>query len=327
MSNMHAIVVRTLGDPSVLCPEVMPVPSTREDQVLVRLHAIGVNYSETERRRGLYATPELPWIPGSEGAGTIVDVGRGVSKEWLGKRVAFWAMPPETSGTYAEFAATSVSSLFVLPTDLSWEVAAAIPLQGLTAYGIAYVATHIRHGQHVLVHAAAGGIGQWLLQMYRLQGAHVYGTASAESKLDVIRKQGANAFVYGDRLTSEILRATGGAGVDLIVDSVGKPLQKMNFDLLAPYGELLQYGEAGGAPDPVRVDDLYGKCLKVGAFGLDVSRQPDLWQEARKRLVDWVLRGDIRPVISRTFKLSDVASAHRLLESRSSTGKMVLIPD
>ena len=162
---MRAIVVQRLGPPEVLELGEVPVPEPGPGQVLVRLHAAGVNFSDTERRRGIYAGLALPWIPGTEGAGRVVAAGPGVEPALLDRRVAFWAMPPAVSGTYAEYAAAPASSLFLLGPDTPFDLGAAFPQQGLTAYGLVFFATVIHPGATVLIHAAAGGVGQILVQL------------------------------------------------------------------------------------------------------------------------------------------------------------------
>ena len=159
---MRAIVVHSVGAPDVLRTGHRPVPEPGPGEVLVRLHAVGVNFSDTERRRGVYDPPALPWIPGNEAAGVVEALGRG-RPDWLGRRVAFWA--PRTSGTYAEYARRARGTLFTLLDDVDFAVAAALPAQGLTAYGLAYVATALAPGQTALVHAAAGGVGALLVQL------------------------------------------------------------------------------------------------------------------------------------------------------------------
>lgn len=301
-------------------------PEPGAGQVLVRLLATGVNFAETERRRGTYMTPAFPWCPGSEGAGHVVGLGPGVSEELLEARVAFWVMPPAVSGTYAEYAVAPVDALFRLPESLSFEVGAALPLQGLTAYGLAFFASNIRAGMSVLVHAAAGGIGQLLTQLVLRQGGRVLGTTSTGDKAEVVAALGAEALVHGPDLCERINAVTEGRGVDLVFDSIGRVTQAQSLEALAPYGELIHFGEASGAPAPIHPDQLYDRCLKVSAFGLDVDRDPTAWSTARHDLLQWVERGELKLSISLAMPLAEAAEAHRLLESRATTGKVILLP-
>lgn len=323
---MRAIAARRLGPPEVLELVEVPMPDAGAGEVLVRLHASGVNFSDTERRRGVYATPPMPWIPGAEGAGEVVAAGPGADPALVGQRVAFWAMPPAVSGTYAEYAVAPANSLFPLGPDIPFDLGAALPLQGLTAYGLAFFAATVQPGQAALVHAAAGGVGQILIQLLRRQGARVLGTVSSPEKAAAVAALGAVPLLYGEDLSERVMNATGGRGVDRVYDSVGKATQAQSLAILAPFGELIFFGDASGPPAPVDPDHLYGRSLKVGAFGLNVDRDPPVWAAARRHLIEWLAAGEIKLSISRRFPLTEAAEAHRLLESRATTGKVVLLP-
>ena len=323
---MRAIVAHRLGPPEVLELQALPCPEPGPGQVLIELHATGVNFSETERRRGRYATPRLPWCPGAEGAGPIVALGPDVAPTLLGQRVAFWALPPATTGTYAEYAVAPVNALFHLSASISFDTGAALPLQGLTAYGLAFLAAKIRPGMSVLVHAAAGGVGQLLVQMVRNQGARLFATTSTSQKASIVARLGAEAFLYGDDLPQRIARATDGHGLDLIYDSVGQATQTQSLAMLAPYGELLHFGEASGPPRAIEPDQLYERSLKVGAFSLNTDRDPGLWVKARRDLLNWVEKGTLKVSVSQRFPLAQASEAHRLLENRATTGKVILHP-
>ena len=321
---MRAIIANSLGSPEVFELREVASPEPGEKQVLVQLHATGVNFAETERRRGVYATPSFPWCPGAEGAGEIVALGSGADSNLMGKRVAFWGPGTTVSGTYAEYAAVSVDALFHLSDEVSFDVGAALPLQGLTAYGLAYFAGRIREGMAVLIHAAAGGVGQLLVQMVRNQGARVFGTTSTTEKADIVAGLGAQAFLYGDDLRDHIEKATEGRGVDLVYDSIGKATQGQSLSLLAPYGELIHFGEASGPAGAILPEQLYDRSLKVSAFGLNTDRDPDVWTEARRDLLSWIEDGTLKVSISLRLPLEQASEAHRLLESRVTTGKVIL---
>ncbi|HVR95656.1 MAG TPA: quinone oxidoreductase [Thermoanaerobaculia bacterium] len=324
---MRAIVAHRLGEPDVLQIADVPRPEPAAGQVLVHLHMAGVNFSDTERRRGVYRVPSLPWIPGGEGAGVVEAVGSGVDPAWIGERVAFWAMPPAVTGAYAEYAAAPASALFRLGAGLSFDQGAALALQGLTAYGVAHLSAHIREGQTVLIHAAAGGVGLLLVQMARNSGARVFGTVSSDSKAEAVRAMGGEPLGYGDDLPQRVLAATGGRGVDVVLDSVGRATQEVSLASLAPYGVLVFFGDASGPPLPIDPDRLYGRCLQIGAFGLDLDYQPETWAAARQDLIRWVEEGALRLIISSVLPLAEAAEAHRLLESRQSVGKILLNVD
>jgi NADPH2:quinone reductase len=320
---MHAIVVRTLGGPEVLALGTHPTPQPGAGEVLVRLHAVGVNFSDTERRRGVYDPPALPWIPGNEAAGVVEAVGPGVDPAWRGRRVAFWA--PRTTGTYAEFTAAPAAALFTLRDELDFVTGATLPVQGLTAYALSQVATTLQAGQTALVHAAAGGVGALLVQLLRKRGVRVFGTASTPAKRELVEGLGAVPLPYGPTMRGSVLGATQGRGVDAVFDSVGQATRADSFGVLALYGHLAYFGEASGPPAAIQVDELYERCLRVSAFWL-AADPPERWDEARRDLQQWVADGSLRVAVGQTFPLHQAAEAHRRLESRETHGKLILIP-
>jgi NADPH2:quinone reductase len=328
MPTMNAIVVERFGPPEVLKLQEVPRPVPGPGEVRVRLAAIGVNFSETERRRAVphYAGLKLPWIPGGEGAGTIEAVGEGGDADLVGARVAFWAPPSGVSGTYAEWATVSLHYLFWLPPSVGFPEAAALALQGLTAYGLAHLAAAIAPGETVLVHAAGGGIGLLLTQMARRAGARVLGTVSSPGKGDAVLDAGGEPLPYGPDLPALVREATGGRGADLVFDSVGKATQEASLAALAPYGRLVFYGEASGPAEPICPGDLYDRCLSVSAFGLDLDRHPEQWETARQCLLDGVADDTLSLKIDRVFPLPEAAAAHERLESRRAVGKILLVP-
>lgn len=320
---MQAIVVHALGDPSVLTLRAHPVPRPGQGEVLVRLRAIGVNFYDTERRRGLYHPPPLPWIPGDEAAGVVDAVGPGVEEGWVGRRVAFWA--PHTSGAYAEYTVAPANRLFSLVEGIDFAVAAALPVQGLTAYGLAAYATALDPGQTALVHAAAGGVGMLLVQLLRRRGVRVFGTASSDAKRESVMAAGATPLPYGPELPGLVHAATDGRGVDAVFDSVGRPTQAASLAALGLYGRLVFFGEAGGSPLAVHPDELYPRNLAVSSFWL-AADSPERWHSARQELQDWVLDGSLRVSVGATFPLAEAAEAHRRLEGRGTQGKLILVP-
>jgi NADPH2:quinone reductase len=321
---MQAIVVHAFGGPEVLALRTHPTPTPGPGEVLVRLRAVGVNFSDTERRRGIYDPPPLPWIPGNEAAGLVEGLGPGVDPAWLGRRVAFWA--PRTSGTYAEYAAAPAATLFALRDDLDFSAGAALPAQGLTAYGLSQVATALMPGQTAVVHAAAGGVGALLVQLLRHRGVRVFGTASTPAKRELIGALGADPLPYGPTLPDLIREATGGDGVDAVFDSVGQATRAESFAVLGRYGHLAYFGEASGPPAPIDLEELYGRCLRVSCFWLGAD-PPERWDTARRELQEWVADGSLNLTFGPTFPLRQAAEAHRRLEGRQTNGKLILIPE
>jgi NADPH:quinone reductase len=321
---MQAIVVQALGGPEVLVLRPHPVPDPGPGDVLVRLHAIGVNFSDTERRRGVYDPPALPWIPGNEAAGFVEGLGPGVDPAWLGRRVAFWA--PRTSGTYADYAAAPAVTLFALRDDIDFSVGAALPVQGLTAYALSHVATALTPGQTAVVHAAAGGVGALLVQLLQRRGVRVFGTASSPAKRELVRALGAAPLPYGAALPGLIHDATNGHGVDAVFDSIGQATRAESFAALGRWGHLVCFGEASGPPAPIHPEELYGRCLGVSSFWL-AADPPERWNAARSDLQDWVVDGTLRITVGQTFPLHEASEAHRQLESRATHGKLILVSE
>jgi NADPH2:quinone reductase len=323
---MRAIVMQRTGGPEVLELTEIPAPTPRPGEVVVELRACGVNFADTEWRRARYRPTPLPWIPGAEGAGVVVQTGAGVDPAWRGRRVALYAPPPAVSGTYAELASCPVAALLPLPDGLDFVTAAAVPAQGLTAYLLIHRAARIRAGQVVLIHAAAGGIGLLAVQLARRLGARVLGTVSSDAKASAVRDAGGEPLGYGDDLVDRVRALTDGRGVDVVLDSVGLPTQAASMAMLAPFGELVHFGDAGGFPAPVNPDDLYSRSIKVSAFGLDERHDPLAAADARRDLIAWATDGTLQFRVSRTLPLAEAAEAHRMIEGRGTIGKLVLTP-
>jgi len=256
----------------------------------------------------------------------VVETGAGVDPAWRGRRVALYAPPPAVSGTYAALATCPVAALMPIPDGLDFVTAAAVPAQGLTAYLIIHRAARIRADQVVLIHAAAGGVGLLAVQLARKLGARVLGTVSSDDKADAVRDAGGEPLRYGDDLVDRVRALTDGRGVDVVLDSVGLPTQAASMAMLAPFGELVHFGDAGGFPVPVNPEDLHARSIKVSAFGLDERHDPLASAQARLALIAWAADSSLRFRISRTLPLAEAAEAHRLIESRGTIGKLVLTP-
>jgi NADPH2:quinone reductase len=242
----------------------------------------------------------------------------------MGRRVAFWAQ--HTSGTYAEYAVAPLNALFSLLDQIEFPVAAALPAQGLAAYGLANAATQLAPGQTALVHAAAGGVGVLLVQLLQRRGVRVFGTASTAAKQDMIRQFGATALPYGPDLPELVRTANGGRGVDAVFDSVGRATQADSLAALALYGHLVFFGESSGSPAPIHPDDLYGRNLRISSFWL-AADPPERWDTARRELQELVVSGQLRVTVGQIFPLAQAAEAHRQLEQRQTHGKLILLPE
>ena len=322
---MKAILFDQLGGPEVLKLGDAPKPEVKPGWVLVKNHAIGINFADTLFRQGQYLMrPNLPDTPGLEAAGVVEAVGSGVENLKPGARVAAIG-----SKTYAEYSVASANQVMPLPDFVSFAEGAAFPIQVLTAYHMLYTAHQTTPGQTVLVHSAAGGVGIVAVQIAKAVGARVIGTVSSDSKIGLVKEYGAEAVInYATQdFAEEALKLTDGKGVDLILDAVGKPTLEKGLRCLAPFGHLMLYGRAGGPPDPLNLFTLFQKSLKVSGFVLyTISAMPDKHREGIEKSFQLMGQGKLKLLIGKSFPLAEAAEAHRYMESRQSTGKLVLIP-
>ena len=323
---MKAIVFKETGGPEVLALADGPKPEVRPGMVLLKTHAIGVNFADTLFRQGTYAVaPKLPDTPGLEAAGVIEAVGDGVTGLRAGMRVAAFA-----SKTYAEYCLAPAAQVIPLLDSVSFIEGAAFPIQVLTAYHLLHTADSTGPGRTVLIHSAAGGVGLAAVQLAKAAGARVFATVSNDAKAGLVKDNGADTVInYAkEKFADEVLRLTDGRGVDLVLDAVGKPTFEEGIRCLAPFGHLILYGRSGGAPDPLNVFTLFPKSQKVSGFMLpSVTRGfPDKMRESADRCFALMRDGRLKIHIGKTFPLAQAAEAHRYLESRQSTGKLILIP-
>ncbi|MDM7831969.1 quinone oxidoreductase family protein [Cellulomonas edaphi] len=327
---MRAVIATVAGGPEVLSVADMPDPEPGPDQVLVRLAAAGVNFIDTYRRSGTYRMP-FPHVVGSEGAGVVERVGRDVTTIQPGERVAWSAAP----GSYAELVAVPVSAALVVPDGVPDDVAAALPLQGLTAHYLVTSSFRVEPGVTVLVHAGAGGVGLLLVQMAAARGARVITTVGSAEKETLARRAGASEVIryrelanLTDELPALVRDLTDGRGVEAVYDSVGRDTFDASLASLARRGTLVLFGASSGAVPPFDPQ-------RLNAAGSVFLTRPTLGDHTRDRAeLDWrasevfgaVQDGSLDVRIGATYPLADAAEAHRALESRSTTGKVLLIP-
>jgi NADPH2:quinone reductase len=323
---MKAIVFAETGGPEVLKLGEVPKPEVRPGMVLIMVHAIGVNFADTRFRQGLYVLkPKLPDTPGMEAAGVIEAVGEGVTGLAVGQRVAAF-----TVKAYAEYCQAPAPMVIPLPDGVSFTDGAAFPIQVMTAYHMLHTVDSTGPGKTVLVHSAAGGVGLVAVQLAKVAGARVLGTVSSDAKIPLVKEHGADAVINytTQKFADEVLKLTDGAGVDLILDAVGKPTFEEGLRCLANLGHLILYGRAGGPTDPLNVATLSAKSLKVSGFMVPtITRNfPEKTRESAARCFALMREGKLKLHIGKTFPLAQAADAHRYLESRQSTGKLVLLP-
>ena len=324
---MRAMVVRAAGDPSVLGIEDVPEPTPQPGHALVRVAYAGVNFADVVMRLGETRTP-LPLIPGVEGSGEVVEVGDGVAQFRAGDRVS-WAPVKGAAavGSYAELLNVSEQELLPVPDDVPLETAAAITLQGLTAHYLATEQVVIGPNSTVLVHAAAGGTGSVTVQWLKHLGATVIGTVSTEAKAVVAKEAGADhVILYTEQdVVAGVARITNGKGVHYIVDGVTGPRFRQNFALAADRARICVFGRAGGPPEPFSPLELLEKSITVaGAIMTNFLRSRE--EVLRKADDVWcgVRDGWLVPRVHAVLPLEQAAAAHRQLEGRESTGKLVL---
>jgi len=322
---MKAIRVHACGGPEVMRLDELPLPHVGAGQVLVEIKAAGVNLFDTQLRSGLYQR-DLPLLLGQEGAGSVRAVGTGVTDVAPGDRVAFIFAP----GSYATHTLVSAQRLVPIPDDISFETAAAVLFQGLTAHYLACSTFPLASGHSCLVHSAAGGCGVLLCQIAKIRGAKVIGAVSTPAKAAIAREAGAeHVVVYAQEdFDTAVKRITDGRGVDVVYDAVGLDTYVRSMNVLRPRGMLVLYGEASGLVPPIDPRELlFRKSLYLTRTGLDhyIADRHELRSRADD-IFGWVAAGRLRPKIFRTYSLDQVAEAHRALESRGTAGKLLIVP-
>jgi NADPH:quinone reductase len=322
---VKAIRIPEPGDAGVLRLEDVPVPQPGPGQALLHLEAVGVNFIEIYQRTGVYQRP-LPFTPGSEAAGTVEATGPGVTLVQPGDRVA----SVNVLGAYAEYALAPADRLVPLPDGVSTRQGAAAMLQGITAHYLSTSTYPLHEGDACLVHAAAGGVGLLLCQMARRRGARVIGTVSTEEKAALAREAGAHEVIlYTETdFAAEVKRLTGGRGIQVIYDSVGRTTFEKGLDLLAPRGYMVLFGQSSGPVEPLSPQVLNTKgslYLTRPSIGAYTASRAELLERAGD-VLGWVADGTLRLRIDRELPLARAADAHRALEARGTTGKLLLVP-
>jgi NADPH2:quinone reductase len=322
---MQAIQVQTPGGPEVLTLVDLPVPKPKPNEVIVKISAAGVNFIDVYVREGRYSTP-LPFVNGQEAAGTVSDVGSEVKSLKSGDRVAYTSV----LGSYAEYAAVPANRAVRVPQGITDQQAAAAMLQGMTAHYLVNGTYPLKKGETTLIHAAAGGVGLLLVQMAKNIGARVIGTAGSEEKAKLAREAGADEVILYDRqdFEAETKRLTDGKGVHVIYDGVGKTTFDKDLNILRPRGYLVLFGASSGPVPPI--DPI--KLLQKGSLFLTrpslahyIASDEELQQRASDVLA-MIVGGKLKLRIEHIYKLREAQQAHRDLEGRKTTGKLLLIP-
>ena len=323
---MKAIRMYEPGEPEVLKLEEVASPEPGPGEVLIKVALAGVNYADTGMRRGMFHGPgaaAMPMTPGFEVSGTVAKPGEGAEGLEEGARV----VAVLEMGGYAEYAVAPVGSVVKVPDGVGFLQATALLVQGITAYGVLHDSARIQPGESVLVQAAAGGVGTLAVQLARLAGAEtVIGTASTGEKRNLAESLGADRAVDYTRegWVEEILDATGGRGVDVVLESVGGSVGEQAYGCLAPLGRLVTFGAAGGegmAPPDMWQINVQGQT--VSGYGGPWIR-PGAVDKARDKISDYLRSGELKVVEGPSFELKEAADAHRAVEGRATVGKVTL---
>ena len=322
---MKAIRVERNGGPEELKYTDVEKPEPKAGEAVVRIEAIGVNFIDVYHRTGLYPLP-LPFTPGTEAAGTVEAIGAEVTDIKEGDRVAY-AM---SVGSYAEYAAVPAWRLVKLPDGIDMKSAAAAMVQGMTAHYLVKSTDQLKPEDTALVHAAAGGVGMLLIQMAKRIGTTVFGTVSSEEKAALARDAGADeVIIYTQQdFQEEVKRLTEGRGVQVVYDSVGKTTFVKSLDSLAPRGMLVSFGQSSGSIPPFDAALLAQKgslfLTRPSLAHYTATREELLWRAGE--VFAAVENGELKLRIANQFPLADAAEAHRQLEGRMTTGKVLLVP-
>ena len=322
---MKLIQVTKTGGAEELKIAEVPVPTPGAGQVLIKVAASGVNFIDVYFRIGLYPAP-LPFTPGNEASGTVEAVGEGVTDLKPGDRVAYAMF----RGSYAEYTVVPEAQLVKLPASVDFNTAAAAMLQGMTAHYLTHSSFPLKKGDTCLVHAAAGGAGRLVVQMAKMLGATVYGTAGTDEKAVIAKSAGADEVIVYTRqdFVAEVKSLTNGRGVDVIYDSVGQTTFLKGLDIIRPRGMMVLFGQSSGAVAPFDPGILNGKgslfLTRPSLAHHCLRREELLWRAGD--VLGWIGSGKLELRIDKTYPLANAAQSHRDLEGRLTAGKLLLIP-
>ncbi|MFY9562137.1 MAG: quinone oxidoreductase [Terriglobales bacterium] len=322
--TMKAIQVKQTGGPEVMEMLDLPIPQPKPNEAVVKILAAGVNFIDVYNREGRYKVP-LPFVLGQEGAGVVSAVGSDVREVAIGDHVAYTGM----LGSYAEYAAVPADRLVKVPEGVNEREAAAAMLQGMTAHYLAYDTYPLKTGETALIHAAAGGVGLLLVQMAHNIGARIIATVSTEEKARLARKAGADEIIFYTQtdFETETKRLTGGQGVDVVYDSVGKTTFEKGLNLVRPRGMMVLFGGSSGAVppfDPIVLTQKGSLYLTRPSLGHYIITPQELQQRAGA-VFGMIREGKLKLRIEHIYPLAQAAQAHRDLEGRKTTGKLLLI--
>lgn len=322
---MKAIVVTSFGGPEVMKYTDVDVPAISENQVLIRVVATSVNFADIKSRYGKKGNKALPFIPGIDVAGIVERVGSHVKNIYPGQRVI--AFPQ--NGSYAEYVVANENLTFALPHEVDFQTAAACPIVSFTSYNLLANVARLQQGESVLIHAAAGGIGTTAIQLAKRLGAGtVIGTVGSEVKRKIALNAGADYVIchQNEDFVEKVNELTNGEGVDVILDSISGTVSEKSLKCLAYYGRLVHFGNASGEIGNFQTKDLHASCRSILGFSFGTTRKkrPELLQETANEIFRYLGDGSLKMKATKPFPLQDAGKAHEWIESRKSTGKVIL---
>lgn len=322
-TTMTAVHLEATGAPDVLVPAQLPLPTPGPTQVLVKTAAVGVNFIETYQRAGVYPV-QLPFVPGTEAAGEVVAVGSEVTHFSVGNRLA----TANATATYAEYFLVDQELAVPVPESISWEDAAALPLQGMTAHYLINSTFRVESGHNVLIHAGAGGVGGIAIQLLKARGATVFTTVSSDEKADIAAAHGADHVLRYEGFAENIKDLTDGAGLDVVYDGVGKDTFEKSLTVLKTRGMAVLFGGASGQVAPFDLQKLNGLgslfVTRPTLAHYSQDHQEISWRMGE--LFDAIASGDLKLTVDQTFPLEQATEAHTYLEARKTRGKVLLLP-
>ncbi|MFJ8528987.1 zinc-binding alcohol dehydrogenase family protein [Bacillus sp. NPDC094106] len=322
---MKAIIVTAFGGPETMKYTEIDMPTFNEKQVLIRVIATSVNFSDIKSRYGKKGNGQLPFIPGIDAAGIVEQVGSDVKNIRVGQRVIAFPL----TGSYAEYVVANENLTFVLPDEIDFTTAAACPIVSFTSYNLLANVARLQQGESVLIHAAAGGIGTTAIQLAKLLGAgKIIGTVGSEAKKKIALEAGADHVIcYQDEDFSEkVNELTDSKGADVILDSISGTVSEKSLECLAYYGRLVHFGNTSGEIGTFRTKDLHASCRSILGFSFGTTRKkrPQLLRHTADQVFHYLRDGSLQIEIGKHFTLQDAGKAHEWVESRQSVGKVIL---
>lgn len=322
---MKAIALTQYGNPDVLRYIEMDIPKIKRDQVLIKVEKASVNFADVKARIGQGGTGRFPFIPGLDASGVVVEIGSEITNFKIGDRVA--AFPSE--GSYGEYAAADEKLTFPVPDEVELDIAAGSLTVSFLSYKLLADISRIQNGETVLVHSAAGGVGTTAIQMAKILGAGlVIGTVGSETKVPAAEEAGSDHVIVYEKndFAEKVVEITGGQGADIILDSLAGDVTQKSFRCLADYGRLIQFGNSSGKPGIINTNDLHKSCRSALGYSLGTTRKkrPESLSETAQKVMQFLKEKKLHIRIGHRFPLEEAAEAHKLIESRLSTGKILL---